>query len=260
MQSEGLIKKYADAEKLAKAAAHCCAAIIRAAVTERGQAAVALAGGSTPQHTYCELAAGSSEQPLAWDRIHIFWGDERCVPPDHPDSNYRMARETLLDRVPLPAANIHRIYGEGEPQQAAEKYNSELQEFFRGRPAGFDLVLLGLGEDGHTASLFPSTTSVKRAARGRPDRWAAAAYIDRLAAWRISLTPTLLNNAVNIIFLVAGSAKAEILRRVRHGPYNPEALPAQLIRPRQGRLIWMVDEAAARLLPRVATTDSSDAG
>lgn len=248
MKSESRIDKFANAEELAKAAANRFAAIIRAAVAERGQAAVALAGGSTPKDTYREIAACREESHIAWDRVHIFWGDERCVPPDHPDSNYRMARETLLDRVPLSTANVHRIRGEEGPQLAADSYEKELHGFFNEGEAGFDLVFLGLGNDGHTASLFPTTATVTRAAQGRLDCWALAGYLDRLAAWRITLTPILINNAVNIIFLVAGSGKAEVLKRVLHGPYNPEELPAQLIQPQRGRLIWMVDEAAARLL------------
>lgn len=248
MKSESRIEKFANPDELAKAAASRFAAIIRAAVAERGRAAVALAGGSTPKAAYREIAAGSSVGPLAWDRVHIFWGDERCVPPDHLDSNYRMARETLLERVPLPAANVHRMRGEAGPQLAADSYEKELRGFFSEWGATFDLVLLGLGDDGHTASLFPSTAAVKLAAQGRLDHWAAASYVERFAAWRITLTPVLINNAAEIIFLVAGGGKAEILERVLHGPYNPEELPAQLIQPQSGRLIWMVDEAAARLL------------
>jgi len=248
MRFESRIEKFADGKELAKAAAHRFAAIIRAALAERGQAAVALAGGSTPTDTYREIAAGSSENPLAWDHVHIFWGDERCVPPDHSDSNYRMAREALLQRVPLPVANVHRIHGEAGPQLAADSYERKLRGFFSERKANFDLVFLGLGDDGHTASLFPSTAVVKLAAQGRLDRWAAASYVERLAAWRITLTPAVINNAAEIIFLVAGRGKAEVLKRVLHGPYNPEELPAQLIQPRCGPLIWMVDEAAARFL------------
>ena len=248
MKSVSRIEKFANPQELAKAAANRFAAVIRAAVAERGQAAVALAGGSTPKGTYREIAADNSKNPLAWDRVHIFWGDERCVPPDHPDSNYRMARETLLDRVLLPAANVHRMRGEAAPQLAAEGYERELRGFFSERGATFDLVLLGLGDDGHTASLFPSTATVKLAAQGRLDHWAAASYVERLAAWRITLTPVVINNAVEIIFLVAGRGKAEVLERVLHGPYSPEQLPAQLIQPQCGRLIWMVDDTAARLL------------
>lgn len=242
------IEKFSDPVELASAAANHLASIIGAAVRRRGLASVALSGGSTPQTTYLQLTAALLADSIEWDRLHVFWGDERCVPPDHPESNYRMANETLLSQVPLPPQNIHRIRGEEEPHKAAAKYEKVLRGFFGDADAHFDLVLLGLGEDGHTASLFPSSEAVLREVQGLQNRWVIADYVDKLAVWRVTLSTIPINTAANIIFLVAGSDKANMLKRVMYGPYIPEELPAQLIRPKKGRLIWMVDKSAARLI------------
>jgi 6-phosphogluconolactonase len=194
-------------------------------------------------------------EPLAsqvdWSRVHILWGDERCVPPDHAESNYRMARETLLDRVPIPSAHVHRIHGEDDPEAAATRYEATLRAVLRtpaGRPgtgsgARVDLVLLGLGVDGHTASLFPGSAAARE-----HTRWAMAEYSTAASMWRVTLTPAVLNAAAEILFLVSGSAKAGILNRVLEGPRRPGELPAQAIEPFNGRLRWFVDaEAAASL-------------
>lgn len=217
------------------------------AVNERGLFSVALSGGSTPQSLYNLLASEPFSENVDWSRTHIFWGDERCVPPDHPDSNYFKASMALLDQVPLPRENIHRIPAEQKPEQAAEEYEEVLLKFFSALPssherarAGFDLVLLGMGDDGHTASLFPGTAAVQEQAR-----WVAAHYVDKLAAWRITLTPALLNRAKNILFMVSGAGKSDTLQRVIYGSYQPDRYPAQVIQPENGDLRWMVDEAAA---------------
>jgi 6-phosphogluconolactonase len=191
-----------------------------------------------------------------WTAVQVFWGDERCVPPDHPDSNYRMARETLLDHVPLPAGNVHRIRGELPPTQAAAEYERELHAFFSLPPLGaatrreapmasFDLVLLGMGSDGHTASLYPGTLAIHET-----ERWVTAHRVEKLDAWRITLTPPALNAAAQVTFVVSGTPcgrKAEALRQVLAGPYRPQELPAQVIRPAPGRLCWLVDREAAAL-------------
>ena len=172
---------------------------------------------------------------VMWSRVQVLWGDERCVPPDHIESNYRMARETLLDRVPVPAANVHRIHGEDDPATAAEVYEATLRTLLR-----IDLVLLGLGEDGHTASLFPGSAAVHERTR-----WVMAARASAASLWRITLTPAVINAAAEVLFLVSGGAKAGILRRVLEGPRLPLELPAQAVAPSNGRVRWCVDAAAA---------------
>ena len=229
---------YPDADHLARAAAEHFATLAAEAIAARGQFTVALSGGSTPRAAYALLAA----EEVDWPRVHVFWGDERCVPPDHLDSNYRLAREALLDHVPLPAGNVHRIRGEINPEQAAADYERTLRSFFARRPeeptARFDLILLGMGEDGHTASLFPGT-----AALHEQTRWVLAHYVDKLRAWRVTLTPVVINAAAQVTFIVAGAGKADQLRQVLAGPYQPDALPAQIVRPTDGRLLWLTDEA-----------------
>jgi len=236
---------------LAQAAAEQFVTLAQEAIARRGRFSVALAGGSTPRCTYTLLGHEPFASQVDWTHVHIFWGDERCVPPDHPESNYRMARETLLDRLPIPAANVHRIPCEQAPEQAATAYEATLRAFFtegetpsEGNPTPrFDLVLLGMGEDGHTASLFPGT-----AALHEEERWVVATYVEKLGAWRVTLTPVVLNAAAHVTFLVAGERKARRLQEVLMGPYQPDRLPAQIVRPRHGRLTWLVDTEATRLI------------
>ena len=226
---------------LADAAAGRFVAAAGDAIASRGQFIVALSGGSTPRDTYLRLGTGALVSRVMWSRVQVLWGDERCVPPDHIESNYRMARETLLDRVPIPAANVHRIHGEDDPPTAAGVYEATLRALLR-TPAGarIDLVLLGLGEDGHTASLFPGSAAVHE-----QTRWVMAARAAAASMWRITLTPAVINAAVDVLFLVSGGAKAGILRRVLEGPRHPQELPAQAIAPSDGRVRWCVDAAAA---------------
>ncbi len=230
-----------SAAALADAAAGRFVAAAGDAIASRGQFIVALAGGSTPRDTYLRLGTGALVSKVMWSRVQVLWGDERCVPPHDVESNYRMARETLLDRVPVPAANVHRIHGEDDPSTAAGVYETTLRALLR-TPAGarIDLVLLGLGEDGHTASLFPGSTAVHE-----QTRWVMAARAAAASTWRITLTPAVINAAVEVLFLVSGGAKAGILRRVLEGPRCPEELPAQAIAPSNGRVRWCVDAAAA---------------
>jgi 6-phosphogluconolactonase len=230
--------------ELAQAAAEQFIGLAARAVASRGRFTVALAGGSTPRPVYSLLTTEAFAGRLDWSRVHIFWGDERCVSPDDPQSNYRMARETLLDAVGVPPGNIHRIRGEDDPRRAAAAYEQELREFF-GHSAGFDLVLLGMGADGHTASLFPGLAAVTEGSR-----WVMAQYVEAVSMWRITLTPAAINAAENVTFIVSGADKAERLREVLEGPSRPEALPAQAIKPISGRLLWLVDEAAAASLTR----------
>lgn len=237
------IRTYPDADHLARAAAEHFATLAAEAIAARGQFTVALSGGSTPRAAYALLAA----EEVDWPRVHVFWGDERCVPPDHLDSNYRLAREALLDKVPIPAENIHCIRGEINPEEAAADYERTLRSFFARHPEEptpcFDLILLGMGEDGHTASLFPGT-----AALNEQTRWVVAHYVDKLRAWRVTLTPVVINAAAHVTFIVSGAGKAERLREVLTGPYRPDTLPSQIVRPTDGRLLWLTDAAVAGLL------------
>lgn len=240
------LRIYPDADSLTQAAAETVLEAYRAAVAERTLFTLALSGGSTPRALYQRLAAPDYARLIDWSRVYVFWGDERAVPPDHADSNYRMTRLALLDYVPLPTANIHRIEGEREPAQAAAVYEDALRQFFalRGGAARFDLVLLGMGDDGHTASLFPGT-----AALAETQRWVVANSVPALNTTRITLTFPVINAARQVVFLVAGAGKADMLRRVLEDQ-NAPPLPAQQIQPQDGTLVWLVDQAAASHLER----------
>lgn len=231
-----------DAPALFRAAAEEVSVAAQEAIAQQGRFTIALSGGHTPRGLYSLLATDKGRPPIVWRQVHVFWGDERHVPPDHPDSNYRMARETLLDHVALPQANVHRIPAE-EPDadRAAARYEEELRRFFRLDGASlprFDLVLLGLGAEGHTASLFPGTAALDETAR-----LVVAAHVPALGTDRITLTLPVLNHAACVLFLVAGSEKAAAVHTVLEQP-GGTPLPAQRVRP-AGRLIWLLDAAAA---------------
>ena len=206
---------------------------------------VALSGGSTPQPLYEFLAKDPSADKLDWNKIHIFWGDERNVPPDHTDSNYNQAFQTLLKPRRVSGENIHRIQGELEPTIAADFYQQVVLEWFGEGVPQFDLILLGMGSDGHTASLFPGTDPVIH-----PESYqlVAANYLYLQDTWRITMMPRLINAAKNILVLVSGQSKADSLYKVIKGPYLPELFPIQLIQPISGDLVWMVDQDAASWL------------
>jgi 6-phosphogluconolactonase len=216
---------------------------------------IALSGGSTPRGLHSLLANEPTlRDRLPWHDLHFFWGDERHVPPDHPQSNYRMAYDTLLSLVPVPSENIHRVLAE-EPDAAlaAEKYEQELLAFF-GLEADqlprFDCILLGMGPDGHTASLFPET-----AALHETKRLVVANWVEKFKTYRITLTVPVLNHADLVVFLVSGVEKAETLKEVLQGHFRPDRFPAQLIRPVHGRLLWLVDQAAAASLTDVTKAE-----
>ena len=235
---------YSSAAELAHESARRFAELAETFTKDGGRGAVALSGGSTPKAMFQILAEKPFADRLPWSSIYFFWGDERCVPPDHEDSNYRTADETLLLKVPVPRENIFRIPAEdADHERAAASYSATLRTFFADEGPYFDLVFLGMGADGHTASLFPGT-----AALHANDRIAVANYVDKFKAWRITLTADTINRARNIIFLVAGADKAPALKEVIEGPRNSEKYPSQLIEPSHGKLLWMVDEAAAKLL------------
>lgn len=233
------VETYENPEELARAAARAFVEDAGKAIAERGRFAVALAGGSTPKATY-EILARDHAGDVDWPHVHTFFGDERTVPPDHEDSNYRMARATLLDHVPV--GSVHRVRGELPPEEAAESYERELAEFFGDAPPTFDLVMLGIGGDGHTASLFPETSALDVT-----DRTVVANPVPRLQTTRITLTVPVVNATRRALFLVAGEDKAEALEEILHGRADPHDYPARLVRP-AGTLTWMVDREAASLL------------
>lgn len=247
------IQILADCEALSRAAAEAFCELAQAAVKERGRFSVALSGGSTPRDFYALLANPDApyRDQLAWENLHFFWGDERHVPPDHVDSNYRMAHEALLSKAPVPSENVHRIQAEmPDAEAAAQAYEEELRRFFQppaDQPPRFDLVLMGLGPDGHTASLFPQT-----AALHEKRRWVVANWVQKLHAHRITLTSPVLCCAGEARFLVAGGDKAIALRDVLHGPYHPDQWPAQIFRNCSAHVVWTIDQLAARQLPKRA--------
>ena len=205
---------------------------------------VALAGGNTPRRVYELLATERFKQRVEWAQVDLFFGDERCVPPDHPESNYAMAYETLISKVPIPAKNVHRIIGEGRPEESARLYENQLRIFFAGVSwPRFDLVLLGMGEDGHTASLFPGSDALKE-----KTKWVVTTRLEGSMRDRITLTVPVFNQAARIMFLVTGAGKAGRLAQVLHPQHGSAPLPAQAIKPVNGTLEWLVDNAAAPLL------------
>lgn len=235
------IQIFPDADRLADAAADHFVDLAARAIADRGRCAVALAGGSTPRAMLTRLARPPRSEAVDWARLHVFWGDERCVPPDMDASNYRLAADALLGSVLIPPDNIHRIRGEARPTRAALIYEDEMRAYFRtSQLPVFDLVLLGLGGNGHTASLFPGTAALRER-----ERWAVAQYVEVVGMWRVTLTPPIINNAAQVTFLVAGADKAAALAHVLRGPYEPDVWPAQLIQPTHGGPLWLVDAAAA---------------
>lgn len=239
------IQIFKDLQALSLAAAQLFIDSAKQAIAARGRFLTALSGGGTPKPLYELLARTPYREQMEWDKVHAFWGDERCVPHDDPGNSYFQAKQSLFDHVPLPLENIHRVASELEPENAANDYTRVLSTFAEAPFAWprFDLVLLGMGDDGHTASLFPgSQVDVTP-----PVIAVTANYQDR-PAQRVSLTPLVFNAAHRIIFLVAGKSKAETLANILNGVYHPALLPAQRIRPTDGETLWLVDEAAASKL------------
>ncbi|MEI6045175.1 MAG: 6-phosphogluconolactonase [Chloroflexota bacterium] len=246
------IQVFPEVQALNREAAQRLVKLAKAKIAATGRFSLALSGGSTPQKLYSLLA--TYKEQIEWSKVFIFFGDERCVPPDHPESNYRMANEALLSKVPISPENSYRMHGEDPPEEAAEAYAKELERFF-GLEHGngpspenfpsFDLILLGMGADGQTASLFPATSALHE--HGRP---VTANFVPQLKTERLTLTAPTINRAAQIWFLVVGEDKASTLARVLEGEYQPQTYPSQLIRPQQGKLIWMLDEAAAAKLTK----------
>ncbi len=238
-------RTFADAAALNQAAARLLTSLAQEAVAEHGRFSIALSGGGTPTGVYELWSQPPFRDEMPWRQTHLFWGDERLVPPDDAGSNYRQVADLLLPHVSIPPENVHRAKGELAMAAAVADYTQQLKTFAAREPVPvMDVVLLGLGSDGHTASLFPGSPV-------DPPEWVVGvtADYDGRPANRLSLTPTVINQARHVIFLVAGANKAATLQKVLYGPRQPEQLPAQRIQPTHGTLTWLVDTAAAQNLP-----------
>jgi 6-phosphogluconolactonase len=235
-----VIRLFRDPEALSHGAAELFVQTAQDSLAARGRFSVALSGGGTPRRTYELLAQSPYREAVDWGRVQVFWGDERCVPWDDPRSNARVAYQTWLQHVPLPRSQMHPLDCTQAPAGAARRYEVLLREFFGGGPPCLDLVFLGLGADGHTASLFPGDPAL-----GERERWVAAVYAAEQNLHRLTLTAPFINLAREVVFLVAGAAKAAVVREVLQGPRDPLRLPAQLIRPETGNLHWLLDQEAA---------------
>lgn len=240
------VRVVEDLAALSRAAAEEFARVAAEAVRARGRFAVALSGGSTPRGLH-RLLATEYRDRIDWGATHVFWGDDRHVPPDHPESNFRMARETLLDAVPLPPGNVYRMATENpDAARAAADYEATLRQVFGLAPGElprFDLLVMGIGEDGHTASLFPGSDALRER-----ERLVVAPWVEKLGTFRITLTPPVLNEGANVGFLVSGEEKAGAVRTALEGARDPDRCPAQIVRPRSGSLLWLLDRAAASRL------------
>jgi 6-phosphogluconolactonase len=238
-----------DAAALARRTAKHFVEVVEHAALQRGRARIAISGGSTPKAAFQLLADPGLPwiKRMPWDKLELYWVDERTVPPDHPESNYRMTREAMLDHVPLKAEQVHRMEGELEPEVAAARYESLLRNNFRLEGAEtprFDLVALGMGDDGHTASIFPHTEAIHTLGR-----LVTANQVPQKDTWRITLTWPVINQGSSVFFLIGGKNKVELVKEVFTGPLDPERLPSQLIWPSSGILTLILDKDAAALLP-----------
>lgn len=229
-----------DASHLAATAANEFVRLANESVGRAGKFSVALSGGSTPRVAFSLLAASPLVEQVPWNSIHLFWSDERMVPPDDKDSNFRMANEAMISRVAIPAANVHRMRGELDPETAADEYAKELESFFGDGLPRFDLIMLGMGDDGHTASLFPGTEALSETTRS-----VLSNYVAKLSTHRLTFSSATINNAANVIFLISGPAKVPALKEVIEGELNTSLYPSQLIHPKDGTLEYLVDRAAA---------------
>ncbi len=242
-----------DPEAVASEGARTFVRLAREAIQERGRFAVALSGGSTPRRLFEILATPEFKAQLDWEHVHLFWGDERYVPSDDPKSNFRMTLETLLSQVAIPPANVHRIRTELSPAEAvATNYEAEIARSFAsagyespGKFPAFDLIFLGLGKNAHTASLFPFSKALQE-----DSHLVTADYVSEVGMWRITMTAALINAARNLVFLVCGKDKAQVVRDVLVGDYDPERRPAQLIQPTRGQVTWIIEVACASELPK----------
>jgi len=254
--SEPTVRLVAGPEALAGEAARLVREHVQAAVRARGRCLISLAGGQTPQGLYAELAKPAPDEPaIDWQALHLFFGDERHVPPEHPDSNYRMVSETWLSRVPVPAAQVYRMPTEREDATlVAAEYEATIRQvcgLHAGEWPALDLVILGMGRDGHTASIFPRTPALEER-----EHLATAVWVISLQSSRVTLTLPVFNHAREVLLVVGGVEKAETLRAVLEGPLDAETYPVQAVRPlAPGRLTWLVDQAAASRLSRPRRDD-----
>jgi 6-phosphogluconolactonase len=241
-----------DADALARQAAMRIVEASRAAIGRKGSFSIALSGGSTPKVTFGLLAAEPFQSQVDWGKWDVYWGDERCVPPDHADSNFKMATDAMLSKVPVAAGNIHRMKGEIDPNAAAMEYGLLLKEKFA--DGGLDLVMLGMGPDGHTLSLFPGTTALSETKHRCVSNW-----VEKFKTFRVTMTAPFVNKSKMVMVIVGGADKKERVKEVLEGPYEPTRLPIQLIDPASaggGEFLWLTDKAAAALLSAAQTPAS----
>lgn len=240
------VQVLSDLEKISHKAAEMFVKVSRSCIASQGKFSAALSGGSTPRRLYTLLSSDRYRNEVHWPSVHFFWADERCVSKEHEESNFKTAFDTLLSKVPIPDENIHRIRGEEDPESGAGDYEEDVRQFFgmSGLPM-FDLVILGMGEDGHTASLFPGSKSLEEAIR-----LAVPVYLEKPNRNRITLTLPVLNNAAQIIFLVAGRSKAAVLSEILGVRHQKDQYPAGRIDPTRGPLIWLIDREASWKLKR----------
>jgi 6-phosphogluconolactonase len=237
------IQVFPDPESLSQAAADLFVRAAQEAVASNGRFAVALSGGHSPRQTHRMLAQSPYCEQVPWDKVHIFWGDERCVPEGDPRHNATVAFGDLIKHVPVKKDQVHPILCEKSPRITAERYDSLLRGFFEERTTSCDVIFLGLGEDGHTASLFPNNPVLNES-----KRWAKEVFAPEQEMYRVTLTPAFINRGAMVVFLVYGEGKARVLREVLEGQRRPLELPAQIINPVEGKLLWFVDESAASML------------
>lgn len=237
------VKVFSSDAELIKAAADTIVLIAREAVAKRGRFVISLSGGHTPEHLYITLSKPPYVDQMPWSHVYIFWGDERYVPADDEQNNANMARRTLLNHITIPAENIFPVQTQFSPADAAKNYEECIRRLFGNETPVFDLMLLGIGDNSHTASLFPNTEVLHE-----HSRLVKEVFVEEVEMYRITMTVPLINNSRNILFLVEGESKAEAVNTILNGTYKPDTYPAQLIRPVDGKLFWYLDSNAARLL------------
>lgn len=237
------LKVFLKEEGLFTSAASLIIEIANKCIKERGRFTISLSGGHTPEKLYGLLSTNEYSKQIDWEKVIIFWGDERCVPLDDKDNNAHMARKFLLGKINIPVENIYPIPVNLPPQQAAREYESEITSFFGIKPPVFDLILLGIGDNAHTASLFPYTEVIKE-----KNALVKEVYIEEQKMFRVTMTAPLINKASNVLFLVTGKEKSMAMHQILNSPQQPDKYPAQLIKPREGKLYWFVDKEAASLL------------
>lgn len=238
-----MINVFQNSEGLSRAAAELILDISNKSMEKKDKFSLVLSGGSTPKQTYKFLTQPHYRDNIKWDKTFLFWGDERFVPQDDPLNNYKMAKDIFIKKIPVPGKNVFPIPTKGKPSVCASEYENEIKKYFDSGNTSFDLILLGLGENGHTASLFPNTDILRE-----ENKLIKEVYVNEINMYRISMTAKLINNSKNILFLVFGEEKAEMVSKIIEGNSDPDNLPAQLIKPSGGTIKWYLDKAAASKL------------